>query len=66
MQRGSRVPFHAPPIPNTHKTVGRKEESMTFIEYLTSWINKYPQLDVYYHLVFIEQAYQEYKEEQSC
>lgn len=32
---------------------------MTFVEYLKQWMEKYPRLDVYYHLKFIEQAYKE-------
>lgn len=32
---------------------------MSFIEYLVQWMEKYPNLDVYYHLHQIEQAYKE-------
>lgn len=32
---------------------------MAFTMYVRAWIDKYPQLDVYYHMVYIEQAYKE-------
>jgi hypothetical protein len=32
---------------------------MTFHQYLKQWIQDYPNLDVYYHLTYIEQAYRE-------
>jgi len=32
---------------------------MTFEKYLNNWTKQYPNLDVYYHLAYIEQAYRE-------
>jgi asparagine N-glycosylation enzyme membrane subunit Stt3 len=37
---------------------------MSFIEYLAWWIRKYPGLDPYYHMAYIEQSYIELKEEE--
>lgn len=32
---------------------------MSFTQYVRAWMMEYPHLDVYVHLVYIEQAYKE-------
>lgn len=32
---------------------------MTFTDYVYAWVCMYPSLDVYYHMHYVEQAYNE-------